>query len=287
MNAPSSPIIVLKGRSFDLSTPLVMAIVNATDNSFYAPSRNATADQLKFRIDEAVSQGADILDIGGCSTRPDATPVTEDEELYRVSRAFTLVRSIAGDIPTSVDTFRASVARLAVNDFNCDIINDISAFTLDPELLPTVVQLQRPYILTHSAGIALSNDLFSTDHTPDDQFLSSVLQFFAQKINQLRTAGFDNDIIIDPGFGFAKNLHQNYSLLRNLSLLRSFNEPILAGLSRKSMIYRPLNLTPGQALNGTSALNTLALNNGANILRVHDVAEAVQIRHLYKLYSNL
>ncbi|MCQ2343604.1 MAG: dihydropteroate synthase [Paludibacteraceae bacterium] len=283
MNVTTSPIIVLKGRSFDLSSPLVMAIVNATHDSFYPSSRNATPDLLKFRIDEAVSQGADILDIGGCSTRPDASPVPEDEELDRVSLAFSLARSIAGDIPTSVDTFRASVARLAVNDFGCDIINDISAFTLDPELLPTVAQLQRPYILTHSAGIALSNDLFSPDDTPEDLFLSSVLRFFARKIDQLRSTGFNNNVIIDPGFGFSKNLRQNYFLLRNLSLLRCFNEPILVGLSRKSMIYRPLNLTPEQALNGTTALNTLALNNGANILRVHDVAEAIQIRQLYKL----
>lgn len=283
MNVATSLNIVLKGRSFDLATPLIMAIVNATDDSFYSMSRNAGTDQLKIRIDEAVAQGADILDIGGCSTRPGCTPVTEDEELERIFRAFSLVRSIAGGIPTSVDTFRASVARLAVNDFGCDIINDISAFTLDAELLPTVVQLQRPYILTHSGGIALSDDLISPDDTSEDKFLASVLQFFARKTDQLRSAGFDNDIIIDPGFGFAKNLHQNYSLLGNLSLLRCFHELILAGLSRKSMIYRPLGLTPEQALNGTSVLNILALNNGANILRVHDVAEAVQVRQLYEL----
>lgn len=283
MNVATPLNIVLKGRSFDLATPLIMAIVNATDDSFYSMSRNAGTDQLKIRIDEAVAQGADILDIGGCSTRPGSTPVTEDEEQERIFRTFSLVRSIAGGIQTSVDTFRASVARLAVNDFGCDIINDISAFTLDAELLPTVVQLQRPYILTHSGGIALSDDLISPDDTSEDKFLTSVLQFFARKTDQLRSAGFDNDIIIDPGFGFAKNLHQNYSLLGNLSLLRCFHEPILAGLSRKSMIYRPLGLTPEQALNGTSVLNILALNNGANILRVHDVAEAVQVRQLYEL----
>lgn len=283
MNVATSLNIVLKGRSFDLATPLIMAIVNATDDSFYSMSRNAGTDQLKIRIDEAVAQGADILDIGGCSTRPGSTPVTEDEELERIFRTFSLVRSIAGGVPTSVDTFRTSVARLAVNDFGCDIINDISAFTLDAELLPTVVQLQRPYILTHSGGIALSDDIISPDDTSEDKFLASVLQFFARKTDQLRSAGFDNDIIIDPGFGFAKNLHQNYSLLGNLSLLRCFHEPIIAGLSRKSMIYRPLGLTPEQALNGTSVLNILALNNGANILRVHDVAEAVQVRQLYEL----
>lgn len=282
MNVPAHQFIVLKGRLINLATPLVMAIINATGDSFYSSSRNSTKDELKFRIEDAVSQGADILDIGGCSTRPGATPVGEEEELERIAQAFTTVRSVAGEYPTSVDTFRASVARLAVNDFDCDIINDISAYSLDPDLFSTIIQLQRTYILTHSTGIACANDIRMSDNTPEDKFLASVLQFFAKKIDKLRSAGFSKDIIVDPGFGFGKNLQQNYTLLRNLSLLRCFDEPILAGLSRKSMIYHPLNITAEQALNGTISLNTLALANGANILRVHDVAEAVQIRQLYK-----
>lgn len=277
---------MLKQHVFDLGRPLVMAIVNSTPDSFYAGSRTGSDERLRASIGRAVAEGADILDIGGCSTRPGAEAVTEQEELDRVARAFEIVRAEAGPIPTSVDTFRASVARMAVESYDCDIINDISALELDPALTATVAELGRPYVLTHSRGIAATADLGRQDSLPEDDFLSAVLQFFARKIHALRTAGFSGDIIIDPGFGFGKNLTQNYSLLRHLELLRCFNSPILAGLSRKSMIFKPLGITPEDALPGTVVLNTLALLRGAHILRVHDVSEARQAIRLVELYNN-
>lgn len=278
--------IVLKGRVFDLSCPLVMAILNVTPDSFYQGSRASDTETLKRNIERALDEGADILDIGGCSTRPGAEAVSEEDELERISTAFATVRAVAGDVPTSVDTFRASVARLAVGEFDCDIINDISAYELDPEMFDTVVRLNRPYVLTHSAGIARTADFSRASDCKEDDFLAEALKFFAAKVDRLRSSGFSSDIIIDPGFGFAKNLSQNYSLLRHLDLFGCFRSPVLAGLSRKSMIFRPLGITPDQALNGTTCLNTLALMRGANILRVHDVREAKQAIRLSELYNN-
>lgn len=269
--------IIIDGRIFDLSSPLVMAVVNATPDSFFSKSRAETPEILIRNIEFALQNGASFIDLGACSTRPDSAPVSADEELDRVSDALHLIRKQFGDIPISIDTFRASVAETAISDFNCSIVNDISAFSLDDKMLDTIVTLQRPYILGHYPNETIPDD------TPDDIFIASALKFFSEKIEILRNKGFNGDIIIDPNFGFKKTIHQNYVMLRNLNVLQCFGLPILAGLSRKSMIYKALDTTPENALNGTTILNTVAVMNGANILRVHDTLEASQVCKLLSL----
>jgi dihydropteroate synthase len=267
-----APIIVLNGKPIDLATPVVMAIVNATPDSFWTESRSTTEQSLMAHVDRAVADGAAIIDVGGCSTRPLADFPSEEEEWQRVSWALTVIRREYADLPLSVDTFRASVAERAVGEFGVALVNDVSGGCMDEKMLPTVAWLQVPYVLTHAYGFPNMQQTL-----PDDEkFLPSVLRYFAQKIAELRALGFDKEIIIDPGFGFGKTLEQNWSLLRNLKLFEVFNSPILAGLSRKSMLCKPLGITPDDALNATTAANMLALQGGAHILRVHDVKEAVQ-----------
>lgn len=263
-----TPNIVLNNKIFSLDLPVVMAIVNATPDSFYAHVQKS--DAILQCVANALAEGASIIDLGGCSTRPDSTPATEQEELSRISYALDTIRRHYPDISISIDTYRANVARKAVSEYNCYIINDISAFSFDDNFLETIVELQRPYILSHYPSYALPDD------TPDDKFLASVLQFFAEKIKVLRDAGFNGDIIIDPGFGFKKTIRQNHLLLHNLTLLKTFNCPVVAGLSRKSMLFRPLGLSPADVLPATITANTIAIQQGADILRVHDVAPAIQ-----------
>lgn len=263
-----TPNIVLDNKIFAFDKPIVMAIINVTPDSFYTHIQ--TSDNIIQCIDAAIEDGASIIDIGGCSTRPDSTPATEQEEISRVSSALEIIRKHHPYIPVSIDTYRAAVARIAITNYNCAIINDISAFSLDDNMLQAIVEFQRPYILSHYPSMTLPEE------TSDDKFLASVLQFFAEKIKTLRDAGFNGDIIIDPGFGFNKTTRQNYILLNNLRILKAFNCPILAGLSRKSMFYRPLGLTPADVLPATITANTIAIQQGASILRVHDVAPAIQ-----------
>lgn len=260
--------ILINNKIFRLDRPVVMAIINITPDSFYAHVEKS--DSIAKCIDNAIAEGASIIDIGGCSTRPDSSPTPEQEELSRISAALDILRKHHPDIPVSIDTYRTTVARRAILDYNCNIINDISAFSLDDNFLQTIAELQRPYILSHYPQCQ------SPEETPDDKFLAEVLQFFAKKIELLRNAGFNGDIIIDPGFGFKKSHRQNHLLLNNLHLLKIFNCPILAGLSRKSMFYKPLELTPNDVLPATIAANTIAIQQGATILRVHDVAATVQ-----------
>lgn len=267
-----APIIVLNGKLIDLATPVVMAIVNATPDSFWAESRSTTEQLLMVHVDKAVADGAAIIDVGGCSTRPQADFPSEEEEWQRVCWALTTIRRKYADMPLSVDTFRASVAERAVGEFGVALVNDVSGGCMDEKMLPTVARLQVPYVLTHAYGFPNMQQTLPEN----EQFLPSVLRYFAQKIAELRALGFDKEIIIDPGFGFGKTLEQNWSLLRNLRLFEVFNSPILAGLSRKSMLCKPLGITPDDALNATTAANMLALQGGAHILRVHDVKEAVQ-----------
>ena len=262
-----TPNIVINNKIFSLDAPVVMAIVNATPDSFY---EHCNSDNIIQCVERALAEGASIIDVGGCSTRPVSTPATEHEEMERVAHALDVIRKHYPDTPLSIDTFRASVARMAINDYGCDIINDISAFSMDDDMLNAVAHLKRPYILTHYPTGTVADDI------ADDKFLASVLQFFAGKINTLRTAGFNGDIILDPGFGFGKTIRQNWLLLHNLHLLKPFGCPVLAGLSRKSMLYKPLGLTPADVLPATIAANTIALQKGATILRVHDVAAAIQ-----------
>lgn len=259
-----------------------MAIINSTPDSFFSGSRNRCIDELKRTIEKAVSDGADMLDVGGYSTRPGAVEISVNEETDRVLAALSIIADVCPDIPVSVDTFRGKVARVAVLEGGAAMINDISGFALDDEMLSAVVDLQVPYILMHMRG----NPQTMQSLTEYDDFIPDLLKYFASKIDVLRCAGFSKEVIIDPGFGFAKTVEQNYLLLRHLALFEEFNAPILVGLSRKSMIFKFLGITPQDALNGTAVLNAFALERGANILRVHDVKQAVEAVKLYgKLYS--
>lgn len=254
-----------------LETPKVMGILNVTPDSFYAGSRTPDRLAIRSRIEEMIQQGVDIIDIGGYSTRPGASDVTPDEEFRRLASGIDCVRSINPQIPISVDTFRAGVARRCVEDFNVEIINDIGGGDLDPEMWHTVAELKRAYILMHSRGTpATMSSLNQYQNVTAD-----VISNLWQKVAELRRMGVA-DVIIDPGFGFAKDVTQNFSLMQNLKAFQMLEAPLLVGISRKSMIWRTLNVTPEKSANGTTVLNTFALMNGANILRVHDVRQAVE-----------
>ncbi|MDR1591883.1 MAG: dihydropteroate synthase [Prevotellaceae bacterium] len=266
------PNILLRGKIIDFSSPLVMAIINCTPDSFFAASRCVGEYALIDAVETALKEGADIIDLGGYSTRPGAEFVTPDVEWERIKEALTVIRQRFPQTVISVDTFRASVAECAVKEFDVDIINDISGGTLDDNLLPTVAKLNVPYILMHTRGTPQTMQQF----TQYDNLIGDMLVYFSEKITLLRQLGFTSDIIIDPGFGFAKTMDQNYELLKYLSVFDRFKMPILAGVSRKSMVCKLLDCEPSEALNGTTVVNTLALLHGANILRVHDVRQAVE-----------
>ena len=271
--------IAFDGKIIDFSQPTVMAIINITPDSFFADSRSTCETDIIQYVNRAIADGATLLDIGGYSTRPNANEVSEQEEIDRIRFALSIIRKHHPDIPISIDTFRGNVARVAVNEFQVGMINDVSGFAWDENMLDAIVELQVPYVLMHSKG---TPDTMQS-MTKYDNFLSDILQYFAKKIAILREKGFSKEIIIDPGYGFAKTIEQNYTLLRELSTFECFRSPILVGISRKSMIYKALNITPSEALNGTSILNSFALERGANILRVHDVKEAVEAIKLYNL----
>lgn len=263
--------INIKGSLHHFHKPWVMGILNVTPDSFFAESRTIETDDIRRRIDDLIAQGADIIDIGGYSSRPGAPEVSTDEEYSRLARGLEAIRKYHPDILISVDTFRADVARRCVSDWEADIINDISGGNLDAEMWPTVAELQVPYILMHMRGTPSSMQSLCdyNDVTAD------VIRDLAFKIDAMHQLGIA-DIIVDPGFGFAKDINQNYQLMAELDQFKQLNAPLLVGISRKSMIYRPLDITPQTAINGTTVLNTFALLHGANILRVHDVKEAVE-----------
>ncbi|HMS51477.1 MAG TPA: dihydropteroate synthase [Chitinophagales bacterium] len=262
--------------------PVVMGILNTTPDSFYLASRVQQKDAILYAAQKMVSQGARILDIGGISTRPGAKIVKEEEELRRVLPAVVLVRQYFPDIIISVDTFRAKIAQ-AVLQAGAHIINDISAGNLDPDLLPLIAQWPNvPYILMHMQGTPQNmqqNPFY-------DDVVAEVARFFCQKITELHQLGV-YDIIIDPGFGFGKTLQHNYTLLKHLHSLIQITQgkPLLAGVSRKSMVTRLLKISPQQALNGTTALHILALQAGASILRVHDVKPAMQAIAIFEAWQ--
>lgn len=268
--------INLNGRLLSLKSPVVMGILNATPDSFYAGSRQATEAAIAQRIETILTEGGTIVDIGGYSSRPDAAEVTEADEWQRIEPALKRMQKDYPDVPVSVDTFRATIARRAVEEYGVALINDISGGMLDPQMFETVASLQVPYILMHMRGTPQTMQ----QHTDYDDLMEEIMLYFAQKVRTLRQLGV-NDVILDPGFGFAKTLGQNYELMRSLTEFSlHFETPLLVGISRKSMIYRLLNTTPEESLNGTTVLNTYALLNGADILRVHDVkaaAEAIEI----------
>lgn len=272
--------LVCNGNIVSLEKPLVMGIINITPDSFYAKSQFTLQRRIAKRAKEILAQGGSIIDVGACSTRPGSQLVSEKEEILRLSKGLTTIRKHFPDAIISVDTFRASVAKHVVTNFNASMINDISAGNMDGEMVETIASLSVPYIAMHMQG--------SPQNMQQKPYYSNVVKdlisFFAQKIDYLYKAGV-RDVIIDPGFGFGKTIEHNYTLLQNLEAFRLFGLPILVGLSRKSMVYKSLNTKPENALNGTTTINTIALLNGASILRVHDVREAVEAISLTTLTS--
>lgn len=268
----------LSGRLVSLEKPLVMGIVNVTPDSFFAGSRIDGAKALRARLDTLVREGAALADLGAYSSRPGAEEVSPEEERRRLRPALQILRDEYPDLPVSVDTFRSDVARMAVEEYGASMINDISGGGLDPAMYRTMAELQVPYILMHMKGDpkTMQQQASYSDVTLE------VIDYFAQRVGQLLELGV-HDIILDPGFGFSKTTTQNYELLAQLgSLVEVFTQPLLVGVSRKSMIYRPLGITPEEALSGTTFLHALALERGAKILRVHDVRPAVEAVQLYE-----
>ena len=269
-----------RGRLIAFDTPKVMGILNLTPDSFYDGGRNTTSGKYLIRTEEMLKEGATFIDVGAYSSRPGAADISEEEEMQRLLPAIELLVKEFPDIILSIDTFRSEVARNAV-EAGAAIVNDISAGELDPNMMKTVAELQVPYIMMHMRG----NPQTMKDLNKYEDLVQDVLFYFSQKISQARELGI-NDLIVDPGFGFSKNIAQNFELLNKLELFKNLDLPLLAGLSRKSLIYKTFKITPDEALNGTTVLNTISLMKGANILRVHDVKEAVECVKLTERLKN-
>jgi dihydropteroate synthase len=265
----------LRGKPIDLSVPRIMGILNVTPDSFYDGFRYTDEASVLQQAEKMISEGVDIIDVGGYSTRPGAEPISTEEELQRAIPAIVAIRKKFPDVCLSIDTFRSEVARQAV-EHGASMVNDISGGELDAAMFSTVAHLHVPYVLMHMRGTPQTmNGL--TDY---DDLVRDLIDYFHPKIFRLHQLGL-TDIIIDPGFGFAKTVEQNFELLSRLNSLRLLGKPVLAGLSRKSMIWRTLKTTPENALNGTTALHAVALVNGASLLRVHDVREAKETISLF------
>ncbi len=274
--------INIRGELVDLSNPVVMGILNITPDSFYDGGKYETDKTIIERCEQIVSEGGSIIDVGAYSSRPGADDVPEEEEWRRVENALNLIRKDLPDVWLSLDTFRSGIARRAVEEYGVDIINDIYGGNADDKMFETIGELKVPYILMHMQGTpkTMQNDPQYGDVVAD------ISLFFSQKVNELHSYGV-NDIILDPGFGFGKTPEHNYELLKRLKEFGLHNLPLCVGLSRKSMIYKALDVLPEDSLNGTTVLNTIALLNGANILRVHDVKEAVEsVKLVNHLLSN-
>ncbi len=271
----------IKGELISLEEPLVMGILNVTPDSFYEGSRKQTETDIRNRIEEILQEGGAIIDLGGYSSRPDAQDVSPEEEMERLCLALRILRDEYPKAMVSVDTFRADIARRCVEEYGAAIINDISGGELDAAMFPTIADLHIPYIIMHMRGTPKTMQ----QHCDYQNLTADILLYFSKKIEQLHLMGV-NDIIIDPGFGFSKTLEQNYELMRHLADFSLFEKPLLVGISRKSMIYKLLGGTPAESLNGTTVLNTYALLNGANILRVHDVKAAVEAVRIFKQLSH-
>lgn len=263
--------INIKGKLYDFSNPRIMGILNFTPDSFNPASRVVDNGEIKERIEKMFADGADMIDFGGMSTRPNCEVISADEEWRRLVPALEIVAKHFSDCIFSLDTFRAEIARRAVVDYGISIINDISAGDADPKMFEVVADTHAPYIIMHGAP----DPTALHTNTEYKSFMNDILHFFSEKLNQLHSLGV-SDIIVDPGFGFSKTVDQNYELMEHLGDFGIFDLPLLVGISRKSMLWRYLNITVEQSLNGTTVLNTVALTKGANILRVHDVTEAVE-----------
>ena len=281
MEITTARYINVNGSLLDLSQPRVMGILNVTPDSFYAGSRTQTEAEIVRRVRQIVSEGAAIIDIGAYSSRPNADNVSSREEMERLRMGLKILFEIQPDAVVSVDTFRADVARMCVEEYGVAIINDIAAGEMDTDMFHTVAALNVPYIMMHKQGTPQSMQ----QHPHYDNLLKEVFLYFARKVQQLRDLGV-KDIILDPGFGFGKTMEHNYELLSHLEEFRIFELPLLVGVSRKSMIYRLLDITPQEALNGTTVLDTICLLKGADILRVHDVKEAVETVRIVQAMRN-
>lgn len=265
----------LRGRLLELREPQIMGILNVTPDSFFSESRTPDEEHIAQRVKQMMNDGADMIDIGGYSSRPGANDVSTEEEMNRLRRGLRIIRKLYPDVPVSVDTFRADVARMCIKEEGADIINDISGGMMDRQMFRTVAQLHVPYIMMHMQGTPDSMQL--APHY--DNLRQEVMLYFAERIDRLCQMGV-KDIIVDPGFGFGKTMEHNYELMAHLEDFHVFGLPLLVGISRKSMIYKLLGGTPQTSLNGTTVLNTIALTKGAHILRVHDVKEAVEAKRI-------
>lgn len=265
----------LRGRLLELHEPQIMGILNVTPDSFFSESRTPDEEHIAQRVKQMMNDGADMIDIGGYSSRPGANDVSTEEEMNRLRRGLRIIRKLYPDVPVSVDTFRADVARMCIEEEGADIINDISGGMMDRQMFRTVAQLHVPYIMMHMQGTPDSMQL--APHY--DNLRQEVMLYFAERIDRLCQMGV-KDIIVDPGFGFGKTMEHNYELMAHLEDFHVFGLPLLVGISRKSMIYKLLGGTPQTSLNGTTVLNTIALTKGAHILRVHDVKEAVEAKRI-------
>lgn len=265
----------LQGRLLELREPQIMGILNVTPDSFFSESRTPDEEHIAQRVKQMMNDGADMIDIGGYSSRPGANDVSTEEEMNRLRRGLRIIRKLYPDVPVSVDTFRADVARMCIEEEGADIINDISGGMMDRQMFRTVAQLHVPYIMMHMQGTPDSMQL--APHY--DNLRQEVMLYFAERIDRLCQMGV-KDIIVDPGFGFGKTMEHNYELMAHLEDFHVFGLPLLVGISRKSMIYKLLGGTPQTSLNGTTVLNTIALTKGAHILRVHDVKEAAEAKRI-------
>jgi len=273
--------IDIKGELLDFASPKVMGIINVTPDSFYAPGRTFHKDSARERIRMQVEEGADILDIGGYSSRPGAGEVSVDEEYRRLATGLEIIRSEYPDIPVSVDTFRSEVARKCVEQWNVDIINDIGGGSLDPDMFDTVADLKVAYVLMHMRGTPATMQSY-TDYGDVVADVISDLAFKARRLHELGVC----DVIVDPGFGFAKTVEQNYRLMSALPQFSILGMPLLVGISHKTMLWRPLGLSPEDTSDATVALDSMALMLGADIIRVHEVRPAVESVKIYNLLKN-
>ncbi len=271
METLNTQYINVNGSLMDLSKPCVMGILNVTPDSFYEGCRMQTETDITYRVEQIIKEGAGMIDIGAYSSRPNAKNVSPQEEMERLRMGLKVLRKVQPHAIVSVDTFRADVARMCVEEYGVAIINDIAAGEMDKDMFRTVAKLNVPYIMMHMKGTPQNMQ----QHPHYDDFLKDVFLYFTRKVQQLRDMGV-KDLILDPGFGFGKTMKHNYELLAHLEEFRVFELPLLVGVSRKSMIYNLLGTTSQEALNGTTVLNTLSLLKGADILRVHDVREAVE-----------
>ena len=274
-------LINCKGQLIDLSTPKVMGILNVTPNSFFDGGKYSNEDDIISRVDKMLAEGATFIDIGAYSSKPSAEFVSEKEEIERIVPAIELILKHFPETLLSIDTFRAEVAKASIES-GAAIINDIAAGELDDKMFDVIADYNVPYIMMHMRG----NPQTMQSLTEYEDIVKEMLFYFSEKVHKARSLGI-NDLILDPGFGFAKTTDQNYEVLQKMELFNLLELPVLAGVSRKSMIYKTLNNTPQEALNGTTFLNTIALTKGAKILRVHDVKEAMECVTLFdKLFSN-